>query len=437
MITRIQALNYRSLRWVDCPISRFEVLVGPNSSGKSSFLDVIALLSDILKVGPVRAIYGDPRLGVIQRASDPSQLCWMRTGSRFELAVESSIPDDLRERFKGSHDSNQFETCRYEVAVGVGGNGEPVSLLSEALWLVPPDDGNRATPQDPAQTDLWQAQDDKGIAARPDTIVQATKSRSARGWRKIVSKVESGNDYFLAETSRWNNLFKLGPARSALANLPEDEERFPVATWFKRELMDGVQRIVLASEAIRRPSPPGLSPGLLPDGSNLPWIVDSLPAGLRQEWVTHLQTALPDLCDISAVEMPDNRHRYLQVEYAGGLKVPSWLVSDGTLRLLALTLLAYVPGLKGVYLIEEPENGIHPKAVETVFEALSQVNMAQVLCATHSPVLVSIAEARRLLCFTRDTENGTRIVRGSEHPRLREWKGEVDLGTYFASGVLE
>jgi hypothetical protein len=27
-------------------------------------------------------------------------------------------------------------------------------------------------------------------------------------------------------------------------------------------------------------------------------------------------------------------------------------------------------------------------------------------------------------------------VRGSEHPRLKEWKGTMDLGTLLASGVL-
>jgi predicted ATPase len=38
--------------------------------------------------------------------------------------------------------------------------------------------------------------------------------------------------------------------------------------------------------------------------------------------------------------------------------------------LLALTLVAYVPARDRIYLIEEPENGIHPQAVETVFHSL-------------------------------------------------------------------
>ena len=118
------------------------------------------------------------------------------------------------------------------------------------------------------------------------------------------------------------------------------------------------------------------------------------------------------------------------------MKVPSWLVSDGTLRLLALTLLAYIPKLEGIFLVEEPKNGIHPRAVEAVFQSLSSVYDARVLLATHSPVILSIAKAEEVLCFAKTSEGATDIVRGSEHPKLKEWRGETDLGTLFASGVL-
>ena len=40
---------------------------------------------------------------------------------------------------------------------------------------------------------------------------------------------------------------------------------------------------------------------------------------------------------------PEDGHRYLVVHYRNGFEAPSWLVSDGTLRFLALTLLAYLP----------------------------------------------------------------------------------------------
>lgn len=124
------------------------------------------------------------------------------------------------------------------------------------------------------------------------------------------------------------------------------------------------------------------------------------------------------------------------IRYASGLEAPSWVVSDGTLRLLALTSLAYLPDSRGVYLVEEPENGIHPKGVEAVYQSLGSVYDGQVLVASHSPILLGLARPDQLLCFAKDSRGATDIVRGDEHPALRDWRGEVSLGAFFACGIL-
>lgn len=215
---------------------------------------------------------------------------------------------------------------------------------------------------------------------------------------------------------------------------------FPATVWLKSMLSAGyIKQLALNSQLIRQPSAPGKPKHYVPDGSNLPWVVNRLaeehPERLK-EWVEHVRTALPDIIAITTEEMDWNRSRYLVVEYAGGLRVPAWMVSDGTLRLLALTLLAYLPDLEGTFLIEEPENGIHPRAVETMFQALSSVYNAQILMATHSPVILSLAKPEQVLCFAKDRHGATDIVRGDKHPNLADWQGEVGLDVMFAAGVL-
>jgi hypothetical protein len=233
--------------------------------------------------------------------------------------------------------------------------------------------------------------------------------------------------------------FKLGLRKSALGGLPEDPKQFPVFNWLKELLTGGMQQLVLNSQLMRRASPPGLKRGLKPDGSNLPWVIGDLRRRAPdrfEAWIEHCRTALPDLVGIRTIEREDDKHCYLVLRYEGGLEVPSWVASDGTLRLLALTLLAYMPDVSGVYLIEEPENGIHPRAVEAVFQSLSSVYDAQVLLATHSPIILGLAKPSDVLCFSRGPDGATSIVSGNQHPALRDWHGEVDLGTLFASGVL-
>ena len=90
IVTRIEALGFRSLRYVSQRLGPFHVLVGPNASGKSAFLDALAFLGDLQRVGVAQAIMGNPTQDVPLRAVDPQHLAWMRRGSTFELAVEAT-----------------------------------------------------------------------------------------------------------------------------------------------------------------------------------------------------------------------------------------------------------------------------------------------------------------------------------------------------------
>ena len=79
MICRIQVLHYRALKYIDVKLSNFHILVGPNASGKSTFLDVINLVKDILNK--------NPHMAVERRASHFDELLWKQQGDRFEKII--------------------------------------------------------------------------------------------------------------------------------------------------------------------------------------------------------------------------------------------------------------------------------------------------------------------------------------------------------------
>src|SRR5690606_36921775 len=97
---------------------------------------------------------------------------------------------------------------------------------------------------------------------------------------------------------------------------------------------------------------------------------------------------------------------------------------------------AYLTNFKGIYLIEEPENGIHPMAMETVYQSLRSVYAAQILLATHSPVILGCAELEEILCFKKDQNGATDVVSGADHPALQQWRGSLNVSDLYASGVL-
>jgi len=259
----------------------------------------------------------------------------------------------------------------------------------------------------------------------------------------VVAKFPGGGDRFFFEAPRPPEVpgytVDVGPRKSALGSLPEDESRFPVATWLKRALVAGIQPLALAPREMRAPSAGRKAAGFYADGSNLPWVVHSLSAQQPHrfaDWLSHVRTASPDIDDVRTVDRPEDRKRYLLVRHTSGLGIPSWLLSDGTLRLLALTILPYLADTRRIWLVEEPENSLHPLSIETVVQSLQSVYDGQVLVATHSPLVLSLVEPKDVLVFARDEAGGTRITTGNEHPGLRDWHGEVSLGTLFAGGVL-
>ena len=421
MIRRIQALNFRCLRYVDVELGRFHILVGPNASGKSTLFDVIAFLGDLVSNGLEAAVES--------RTSNFQDLVWGRPRDRlsFELAVEFDIPEHLREQLPRDRDYRVF---RYEVAVRET-DGD-IRIDSERGLLAPAQER-----QSPIQREMFPD------PMQPPRSILVGGNR--RGLRTILSKSSQAKDNFNVETSSksgkgWATSIAFGHRRSALGNLPESPTSFPVATYVKKILGSSIKLLFLDSLRMREASPPARhEAGIAQDGSNLPWIIKKLerehPESYR-EWLSHVQTTLSELEYVGVVEREDDRHAYLRLRYKSGVEVPSWMASDGTLRLLALTVPAYLPGSDEIYILEEPENGIHPLAVDCVFQSLSSVYESQVLLATHSPVVLRMAALEEALCFAKNSAGATDVVRGDDHPRLKNWRDSPNMDVLFASGVI-
>ncbi len=421
MIRRIQALNFRCLRYVDVELGRFHILVGPNASGKSTLFDVIAFLGDLVSNGLEAAVES--------RTSNFQDLVWGRPRDRlsFELAVEFDIPEHLREQLPRDRDYRVF---RYEVAVRET-DGD-IRIDSERGLLAPAQER-----QSSIQREMFPD------PMQPPRSILVGGNR--RGLRTILSKSSQAKDNFNVETSSksgkgWATSIAFGHRRSALGNLPESPTSFPVATYVKKILGSSIKLLFLDSLRMREASPPARhEAGIAQDGSNLPWIIKKLerehPESYR-EWLSHIQTTLSELEYVGVVEREDDRHAYLRLRYKSGVEVPSWMASDGTLRLLALTVPAYLPGSDEIYILEEPENGIHPLAVDCVFQSLSSVYESQVLLATHSPVVLRMAALEEALCFAKNSAGATDVVRGDDHPRLKNWRDSPNMDVLFASGVI-
>ncbi len=418
MITKIEVKNYKLLRYISQDLKGFHILVGANATGKTTFLDVISFVRDIVNDNVEKA--------VSNRVTNFDDLTWKGQGGNIEIALEFLLPNHIIEKLE---ENKSLKTIRYELQIGIHETQKDIGILGERVLLL---DNSLIEKEIKTHNLFPHFQEGNSIY---------NKKYPKQIFKSIISKAQNKNDAYFSEISKgWNLSFKLGHRKSALANLPADEEKFPASIWLKEYLETGVQLFMLNSLKIRETSPPNQGKQFRSDGSNLPWVIDDLKKNYPKKfenWINHIQTALPDIQTIKIFENPDNKHKYLKIIYGNGAEVPSWIISDGTLRLLALTIIAYLPDFKGIYLIEEPENGIHPKAIETIFQSLSSLYHAQILVASHSPAVLSIAELKNILCFAKTKDGIADIVQGDEHPNLKNWQHETNLSILFASGILD
>ena len=391
MIRRIQALNYRCLRFVDIPLGARQVLVGPNGAGKSTLTGAIAFLSDLVRNGPGAA--------VAERVGEFRDLVWERPAesSGFELAVELALPAQVRERLPPERG---YRTYRYEVALA---DGEGAAIRAERGILEP-----MREPTGAVQDDLF-----PDLPEPPATILAPARP----GARTVLSKSAGGTDRFYVEQDPkgWVTEIALGPRRSALGGLPESSGRFPASTFARRALAAGITRLGPRVAEMRSPCRPGVPDGeLLETGSNLPWVVRRLRDEHREdfdEWLTVLRGALPGLDDIHFARRSADRYGYLVLRYGSGLEIPSWLASGGTLRLVALTLPAFLPAAGGVLLVEEPERGIHPNAVDALHASLLSMRGSQVIATASSQALLDRLDPDEVLCLECGPDGATRVSR--------------------------
>lgn len=394
-LIRLEIEGFGPIRKAGVALRELQVLVGANATGKSTFLDALAFLADTMARGVREAL----RTRHIRQIRE---ITWCGEEEWFQFALSFSLPKALRPRAG-------MKIARYEIRFGLLEDGSP-GVTGERLYLHPED----AT---------------GGVLYHEDTPA---------GWQRILSLSSSGNAWYSSERREWKTTFFLGSDRPAIHAVQPNQARFPATLRVRHILTAGVQRLTLRPEAMQRPASPLLGTSFQPDGANLALVVREMQqsrSAAHDQWLDHVREALPDIESIDVVERPEDNHTYLLVRYKGRLTLPAWRLSDGSLRILALTLVSFLPADDAIYLIEEPENGIHPQAIEAIYQALSTVTNAQVMIATHSPVFLGVVPPAHLLLFTRPRRE-THIVPGPEHPLLSNEERAVPLRDLFAMGVL-
>lgn len=111
-------------------------------------------------------------------------------------------------------------------------------------------------------------------------------------------------------------------------------------------------------------------------------------------------------------------------------------LSDGTLRFMALTTLLLQPDLPKTIIIDEPELGLHPFAVNKLAAMMKQAAAkgSQVIVSTQSVNLIDNFEPEDVIAV--DREDDQSVFRRLDSEDLKDWLEDYTLGDLWNKNVI-
>lgn len=393
MLTRIEISGFKTFDGFGIDLGPFVGIVGPNAAGKSNLFDAIRLLSRMAEMdlrSAMMGVRGEP-IELFRRRSDGAP------GATISFAVEVLLDPRVRDPW-GAMVEIEHSRIRYEVDVERRVDERGV----ERLFVTRED----ARP-------IKEAKDRWGSFIRG----------SSEQFKKIYLKYNLNQKYFLeTRQSDDKSEFKIYPAgqgrpQSVPAEAAEATVLYRTTSaeypylYALREELRSWRFLQLNPAAMRRPSSAIDSERLKADGSNLASVLARIrmetarpdrPDGALADIAADLGSIVAGILDLGVEEDPRHREYRVDLGIRGGPRFSSRVISDGTIRSLALLTLLHDPKHRGLICLEEPENGIHPGRLGPLIHLLrDRVSdpsrddfdpgepLSQVLFNTHSPVVLA------------------------------------------------
>lgn len=401
MLKRVRISNFKSLEDVEVELAPLTVLFGPNGSGKSNFLDTIQTLS---------------RLGTCRTVSEA-----METPARGYPIEAFGFPEEGLPGLFG----REYSAFSLEADLHVEKNAYRYSIQIR----IQPESGNLGV-YDESLSPLSAS----GIPCGTPSIEVVDGQIQIHGKSKST---KPGRE-------------PLGVNFSILSDLRLRGAEYPHIERCRNEFSAWKTYYLDPRVAMRTATPPkevndigDLGEAIAPFLFRLKSEKPKHFGGLRRT----LRSIVPSVEDVG-IDL-DKKRGILDIAIRQyGREFSARILSEGTLRVLALCAIAVNPWGGSLIAFEEPENGVHPQRLELIAEMLSSLAIhqgRQVIVTTHSPLLCqavlqnarSHPEKVALMKVSRE-RTGTKIEPlRSFGPLFEDVEIREALGSEFEDGLFE
>jgi len=396
----IRIRNYRALADVKLgqvtyakgdALPRLACFIGPNGSGKSTLLDAFGFVADCLLEG-VEAACDKPARGGFERLRTQGQ----KGPIEFELFFEEE---------------------------------DPARPIVYALHV----DLSDGVPGVVAETLRQRRQGE--TRGKPYYFLKLERGRGKvwAGESAVGKESDRAQPVDLADFNR------LGI--TTLGNLSEHPRIVRLRTYIEQWYLS-----YFVPEAARMLPAAGAQKWLDRTGSNIGNVLQYFQREYKPEFgeiLKQLAKAIPGLRGIAPELSPDKRLllRFDEAGYVDPFYQQS--MSDGTLKMLAYAVLLADPAPRPFIGIEEPENGLYVRLVESLAGQLAahadaKASATQILVTTHSPYFVDALRPEQVWVMRKDDSGHTQAWRTADLPQIRSLTQQgLPLGSLWYSNHFE
>lgn len=368
MITRIKIDGFKSFSDFEVELKPFNVIVGANGSGKSNLLDALYLLRSLTE-GSIAEAFSKQR-------GTPSELFtrYPDGTTAQEMSFEVDVFDYATIHYYKKQE-NFYSCLRLKYAFTLAKTESAITVKKEYLSTIP------------IEKDTW--------------IDKHLNSEYKDSW--LYHRLKEDKIYlnYTSDDSSYS---------LAIINyLLSIEQDNPDNNLIYRMIKGSFQNwsfLDLNPQKLRLPSSKYGAEQLQEDGSNLAATLKRIVKN-NPEYLGYISSTLTNLLpaykEVKVVHDDIQEMYYIAVQDNSDTWFNARLLSEGTLKMLALVVLQFDDKHKGTLCLEEPENGVHPFRIKAILELLQELctdlssppekgtQLKQTILTTHSPVLLSRA----------------------------------------------
>ncbi len=422
-IEGIRIRNFRTLRDVTLgrlwnlqnaePLTPMTAVIGKNGVGKSSLFDAFGFLADCLKSGVEEA-------------------CDLRGRGGFHRIRSQGEQGPIEFEVYYKEDGNA-RPITYEMAVDTDANGRPC-VLNERLRQ------RRKGQKWGWPFSFLVLRDGKGVAWKENKEGIEEKDTPT----DILTLMKSVKDRE-TEEGRQTEIVELeDPRKLGIATLGSLKQHPRISAF--RSFIEGWYVSYFTPDAARSLPLAGPQKHLNIHGDNLGNVVQFMEREYPKKFqaiLDRIAAKIPGVHKIDTERTPDGR---LLLRFNDkGFKDPFYAqqMSDGTLKVFAYLLLLEDPVPPPFLCIEEPENGLYHKLLETLASefrdhATGQKGGSQIFITTHQPYLVDALSPQEVWVMQKGEDGFSSVKRASDDETVKNMVNEgLPLGGLWYSDYLD